>query len=250
MQNSVDAAPGRGESLPQPFPEPNATPREAAGLPPTLRLRFAAWLRVSGRLDEAARLLDEIARQWGESAALLDEQAALALAAGDAKAVRTRWQHRLANHPAPSARASFARALLELGDIDDAASIAEELLANHGDLATVRALAADVALLQGDLATAHEHWAPHPAEDATRIAPQLALARIALLGGDLDEARTVLGRVVADPTSLTAAQLASAASLADLLGQPARAQSLRIRCARIEVARAAALAAEIDDALG
>ena len=48
---------------------------------------------------------------------------------------------------------------------------------------------------------------------------------------------------------LTAPQLASAAGLAELLGQPARAQALRLRYARLE-ARAAALATEIDTALG
>ena len=49
---------------------------------------------------------------------------------------------------------------------------------------------------------------------------------------------------------MTAAQLASAAGLAELLAQPARAQALRLRYARLEAGRAAALATEIDTALG
>ena len=60
----------------------------------------------------------------------------------------------------------------------------------------------------------------------------------------------MLSRALADPALLTAAQLASASALAELLAQPARAQALRLRFARLEAARAAALAAEIDAALG
>jgi hypothetical protein len=95
--------------------EPKVTLDEASALPPRLRFKLAAWLRVSGQLDDAAMLLERIDQEAGESAALLDERAALALAAGDIASVRACWQRRLASYPAPSARASFARALLELG---------------------------------------------------------------------------------------------------------------------------------------
>ena len=71
-----------------------------------------------------------------------------------------------------------------------------------------------------------------------------------MLGGDLDQARSLLSSALADPAALTAAQLASAAALAELLAQPARAQMLRLRFARLEAERAAALAMEIDAALG
>ena len=64
------------------------------------------------------------------------------------------------------------------------------LLAEHGELATVQSLAAEIALQQGDLATAHDRWSAQLADDPSRIAPLLAMARIALLGGDLDEARS------------------------------------------------------------
>jgi ATP-dependent DNA helicase RecQ len=131
----------------------------------------------------------------------------------------------------------------------EAAAIAEELLAEHGELATVRSLAAEVALQQGDIAAAHDHWSAQ-IEDTSRIAPLLAMTRIALLGGDLDEARATLSRALADPAVLTAAQLAAASGLAELLAQPARAHALRLRYARLEAARTAALATEIDAALG
>ena len=100
----------------------------------------------------------------------------------------------------------------------EAAEIAEELLAEHGELATVRSLAAEIALQQGDLATAHDHWSAQLAKTTSRIAPLLALARIALLGGDLDEARATLSRALADPGALTAAQLAAAAGLGGASG--------------------------------
>ncbi|HEX2280162.1 MAG TPA: RecQ family ATP-dependent DNA helicase, partial [Thermomicrobiales bacterium] len=230
--------------------EPNLSAAEARVLPPKLRMRLAAWLRVSGKLDEAAQLLDVIEQEAGESATILDERAALALAARDVTGVRACWQRRLDSYPAPSARASFARALLEVGALDEAAGLAEALLTEHGALATVQSLTAEIALQQGDLSAAYDRSTMQLAEDPTRVAPLLALTRIALLGGDLDEARSQLERLMADPESLTAAQLASAAGLAELLAQPARAQELRSRYARIEAERAAALAAEIDAALG
>lgn len=250
MPRPNDAAPDIGPTPPVSFPEPNVSLADAVALPAKLRWRLTAWLRVTGRFDNAAGLLDAIERETGASGTLLDERMALALARGDASEVQAFWQDRLAGDPAPSARASHGRALLELGQIDAAASIAESLLAAHGDLVTVRNLEAEIALLQGDLATAHDLWSSQLADNDARIAPQLALARIALLGGDVEEARTLLDRLLVDPSILTAAQVASAAGLAELLGQPARAQMLRLRYVRLETARAAALAAEIDAALG
>ena len=249
MLPSRDTAPERrGAPLP-PIAEPHVAPDEIAALPADLRMRYAAWLRVTGQHGAARRVLDIIEEDSGETATLLDERAALALAAGDAAAVRATFERRLANRPAPSARAAFARALLELGEMEDAASIVAELTANHGELATVRSLAADLALLQGDLATAHNHASAQLSDDETRIAPRLVLARIALLGGDIEEARALLDRALTESDALTAAQAASAAALADFLGQSARAQSLRMRYARLEAQRAAALAAEIAEAL-
>ncbi|MDF2759261.1 MAG: recQ, partial [Thermomicrobiales bacterium] len=250
MQRSSEAAPDAEAVSPMPFHEPSVTLTEAGALPARLRFKLAAWLRASGQFDAAANLLDVIERESGETATLLDERAALALAVGDAAAVRACWHRRLENFPAPSARAAFARALLELGELDEAAEIADELLAEHGELATVQSLAAEIALQQGDLATAHDRWSSQLADDPSRIAPLLAMTRIALLGGDLDQSRSLLSQAIADPAGLTAAQLASAAALTEFLAQPARSQLLRLRFARLEAERAAALAAEVDAALG
>lgn len=219
-------------------------------LPPPLLLRYASWLRVSGQFDAAEAALERALDLRGESANLLDERAALALARGDVQAVRTSWEDRLARNPAPSARASYGRALLELGEVAEASDIAEELLAEHSNLATVHALYAEVALQQGDIATAHAFWSGQLAQDPSRITPQLALGRIALLGGDPDEACAALHRALADLPNLTAAQIASAATLADMLGQTGRSQMLRHRLVALEVQRTAHLSGEIAEALG
>lgn len=219
-------------------------------LPPPLLLRYASWLRVSGQFDAAEAALAQALNLRGESASLLDERAALALARGDVLEVRASWEERLSRNPAPSARASYGRALLELGEVAEASDIADELLAEHGNLATVHALYAEVSLQQGDIATAHAFWAGQLAQDPGRITPQLALGRIALLGGDPDEARAALQRALADLPNLTAAQVASAATLADMLGQTGRSQMLRHRLVALEAQRTAHLAAEIAEALG
>jgi ATP-dependent DNA helicase RecQ len=229
---------------------PNATIDEATSLPAKLQFRYAAWLRLSNQLERAAALLAAVAERAGETATLLDERAALALARGDAAAVREIWAERLESRPSPSARAGYARALLELGELAEAATIGDELLADHGELLTVQSLAAEIALQQGDLATAHDYWAGEIARDDTRVAPLLAMARIALLSGASDEARAYLARAAADPNALTAGQLAWAIGLAELLGQPRRGQMLRLRLGQLEANRTLALADEIDTALG
>src|SRR5215204_3230500 len=141
VQRSSEAIPGAGDDSPMSLHEPDVTLDEASALPARLRFKLAAWLRVSGQFDDATKLLDLIEHEAGESATLLDERAALALAAGDAAALRASWERRLASYPAPSARASFARALLERGELDEAAEIADALVTDHGELATVQSLA-------------------------------------------------------------------------------------------------------------
>ena len=80
-------------------------------LPPPLLLRYASWLRVSGQFDAADAALSCALDRRGESASLLDERAALALARGDAQEVRSIWEERLARNP--GLIASFSRALLD-----------------------------------------------------------------------------------------------------------------------------------------
>lgn len=250
MQTERTLAAVSGEAAALSPQRPDLTSRDAIALPPELRRKVVSWWRVCGQFAPADELLDLIEREDGESAWLLEERAALALARHDLTLVREAWRRRLAASAPPSARAAMARALLELGEIEEASAITDELRTNHGELATVRLLAGELALQQGDLGTAYDFWSAEQGKDETRLAPMLAMARIALLGGDADEARSKLGRATADPSTMTAAQLASAAGLAELLGQPARGQLLRQRFAQLEADRSAALAAEIDAALG
>src|SRR5829696_4743787 len=102
VQLSSETAPDAEAVSPMPFLEPTVTRDEASALPARLRFKLAAWLRMSGQFDDAAKLLVLIEQEAGESAALLGERAALALAAGDAEGVRACWQRRLAGNPAPS----------------------------------------------------------------------------------------------------------------------------------------------------
>src|SRR4051812_39746918 len=230
--------------------EPSVTLEEFGQLPTKLQLRLVAWLRVNGQLDHAGELLDRIEGWSGSSATLLDERAALALAKGDLAAVRESWNDRLSHSSAPSTRAGYARALLELGEVDEAAKIATALSAEHGDLMTIQALAAEVALQQGDVATAHEIWEEQIIADSARATPSLALVRVAVLAGDWGDARRRLTAALANPEDLYSGQLSMAAGLAEMLGQSARAQTLRQRYVRLEADRTAKLAAEIATALG
>ncbi|MDQ3225808.1 MAG: DEAD/DEAH box helicase, partial [Chloroflexota bacterium] len=250
MHRSSETAPTIGESGSIAFHEASLTDAEVERLPLRLQLRIAAWFRVSEQFEQATQVLERLAVETEESASVMNEQAALALSLGDAAAVRAHWNYRIERFPKPSAHVSFARALMELGELTDANVIADELMELHGEMVSVQALAADLALLEGDLGTAHDLWNGQLEQDSARVAPLLALARIALLGGDLEEARAALDRAVVDPSALTAAQLATGAGLAEVIGQPSRAQALRLRFAKLESMRAAALAAEIDAALG
>jgi ATP-dependent DNA helicase RecQ len=246
----LEPAATAGQDAPSRVHQPHAADAEVAALPVRLRLRYIAWLRLTGHVDRAAVLLDQLEMDTGETATSWDERCALALAQGDAAAVRSAWEQRFAISAAPSARAAYARALLELGQVDEAAAIAGELLTDHGELVTVRSLAAEIVLHQGDLSTAHDLAMAQLGEDAARVSPQLALVRVSLLAGDFEEARSTLTRAIAGLDTLTAAQTATAAALTELLGMPARAHALRVRHALLEAERAAMLAAEIDEALG
>src|SRR3954469_15972868 len=137
---------------------PSVTLEEFGQLPTKVQLRLVAWLRMNGQLERASELLDLVERWAGTSGTLLEERAGLALARGDLAAVREAWAMRLGQSGAPSHRAGFARALLELGQLDDAQEIATTLMADHGELVTVQALAAELALQLGDVALAHEIW--------------------------------------------------------------------------------------------
>jgi len=237
-------------SEPSTFPKPHLTLDDALQLPSELQQKVLSWWRLSGRLELAAALLQAIEQRDGLTVVLLDEGAALAVAGGDADAVSAAWERRFERSAPPSARAQLASALLELGQIEAATVIAEELAASAGDLATVRALVAEVALQQGDPGPAYDLATARLRADEGNVSAKLALARIALLSGDADAARTNLATSLDNVESFTGGQLATAAALAEVLGQPTRAQNLPLGGAMRDAERIATLAAAIDEALG
>lgn len=232
------------------FRYPHLTLNDALQLPSDLQQKVLNWWRLGGNHDQAEALLVQIEERDGLTAALLDEAAALALARNDGEAVRAAWERRFERSAPPSARAQFATALLELGQLEEAAEIAEELAASAGDLATVRALVAEISLQQGDPGPAYDLATARLRADEANVSARLSLARIALLSGDVEAARASLSTALDNLESFTGGQLATAAGLAEFLGQPARAQALRLRGAMRDAERVAALATAIDEALG
>ena len=165
-------------------------------------MKLAAWLRVSGQFDDAAKLLDLIEQESGESATLLDERAALALAMGDAAAVRTCWERRLASSSRPERPRRFRSRAPGVGRIGEAAADRGRTprgawRARHGSVPGRRGRTP-----AGRSRHRARSLVGATREDPSRIAPLLAMARIALLGGDLDEARSTLSRALADPARL------------------------------------------------
>lgn len=219
-------------------------------LPSELQQKVLSWWRLSGDHELAETLLDQIEQREGLTVALLDEATALALSRHNSEAVHVAWERRFERSAPPSARAQYASALIELGELEEAAQIAEELSASAGELATVRALVAELALQPGDPSPAYDLALARLRADETNVSAKLALTRIALLSGDADAARDSLATALENVESFTGGQLATAAALAEFLGQPGRAQMLRLRGAMRDVERIAALTAAVDEALG
>ena len=232
---------------------PRLSAAEAATLPAKLQWTLIGWFRASGDLETAAALLDGIEARSGETGQLLEERARLALAAGRGEEAVGLMAQRVERAPSASARAGLARFHLELGDVATAAAISADLCRDHPDLATVAALTADVARAAGDLVTARAYHEGILEERPEQVGALLALARLALLGGDQGRAAALLDRALAataEATAATPAQLFAAAAVADFCERPTQAGLLRVHAARLEAGRAAALARTVDEALG
>ncbi|MCC6315959.1 MAG: RecQ family ATP-dependent DNA helicase [Thermomicrobiales bacterium] len=226
------------------------SPEEPAALPANLQRRLARWHRERGDLAAAEAMLDLIEARAGRTATLLEERAAVALLRDDEEAVHALWTERLALSGAPTARASYAHASIELGDLGAAATILAELTDAHPEMATVRTLAADLSLARGDWQAARQILSAQVAADPAAVYPRLGLARLALATGDAAAVRDRLHDVLVSEAPLSARQLTVAAALADTLGQRLRAATLRQRIVQTENERAHKLAADIAEALG
>ena len=230
--------------------EPRLTLQEAARLPAKLQWSLIGWYRVTGDVESAAALLDEIETRGGETMRLLEERARLAFAAGRIDEATEILTGRVERAPSATAWVALARLHLETGDLAAAAAISRDLCRDHPELMTVGALDADVARASGDLAAARAYYEGVVADRPDNASALLALARLALLGGDAREAVGLLDRALAASDALPAGQLAAAAGIAELCDQPTRAAALRARSTRLDAERTASLARAIDEALG
>ncbi len=248
--NTIERARDAGAPVVPSLPEPSATADEAALLPPKLQWQLVAWYRRRGLLDDAEAALAAIEARLGRSARVLDERAAIALHQRDADAVIALHDERRSVAASPQADAAFLRALLELGELDRAAALADGFAVRAEDEPAVAGVIAELGLQMGDPSAAWERAERHLASDPANVGARLLQARIALFNGDPDGAREALDAALANAAALTGNQRHSAAAIAEFLGQPARAQALRLQASREDAARTAALAAEIDAALG
>ena len=223
----------------------------AATLPAKLQWSLVGWYRATGAFAEAEALLREIEARGGETGRFLEERARFALAMGQTDEALALFEERARRGQAATAWVALARAHLEAGDTAAAQAISVELCQSHPDLATVAALAADVARATGDLDAARAYHEGALEERADNAGALLALARVALVGGEAREAIALVDRALATAgESATAGQLWTAAAIAELADQPVRAAVLRSHAAQAESLRAAVLLDQIAAELG
>jgi len=228
---------------------PRVTAAEANALPAKLVWSLVAWYRVAGEYGLARELIAGLEGRSGESAQGLEERARLALAEGRSAEAVALFEARVERAPSATAKAALARLLLEVGDLDGAAAVSDELCREAPELLTVGALAADLARRRGDLATARAYHEGVLADRPGHVNSLLALARLAVLGGDHREAGELLDRALAAGAG-SGPQLGAAAAIAELVDRPGLAAALRRRIGLVEARAAATLAAAVDEGLG
>lgn len=233
------------------LPLPRANDEEFAALPRSLQRKLLAWWLSCGLLDEAARAMDAIEARGGGGVQLLQNRAALALARGDEAGVRSWWAQRLAAGSPPATEAAYARDLAELGALDDAQAIAQRLAVTNPEVFAVQSLQVQLGMLQaGSLVAARLANQAQLVERPDSPAVLFDACRLAILSNDLTDARRILLDLLQRVTVPSESTLFAAASIADIAGLSTLSRSLRHRASSAHVARAAALAAEVDATLG
>ncbi|CAA9554091.1 MAG: hypothetical protein AVDCRST_MAG49-1979 [uncultured Thermomicrobiales bacterium] len=223
----------------------------AVGLPAKLRWSLVGWYRATGALDAAAALLDAVAERDGETIRLIEERARLAVAAGRSDEAVSLLEERAARAPSATAWVQLGRVHLEAGDVDAAAAIADDLMADSAGLQTVAQFAGDVARARGDRTAARAHNEAILEARPDHVGSLLALAAIAVEDGDRRLAAALLDRALdGAEENLTSSQLGAAADVAAEVGRTGQATELRSRASALDAARGAALLAEVHAALG
>ncbi|HUG63096.1 MAG TPA: RecQ family ATP-dependent DNA helicase, partial [Methylomirabilota bacterium] len=220
-------------------------------LPAKLRWEIVARYRSQRAFAAAAELLDEIERQTGDSATLIDERARLAYAQEDYETAIELLTERVARQPSATSWIGLGRLYLEIGDLEQAREIAADLSQTSGGLMTVAAFLAEVERAAGDLASARGRYRRVIADKPEHVATLLALAGLELDEGDERAARHFADQAfVALGEGGAPAQLSAAAGVAEALGNLDRAGELRARALAAEAARIRYLEEEIAKALG
>ena len=239
-------------ALPVPHPSLVNPPTDASAapipkdramrLPAKQRWALVAHYRVTGHLAAADDLLDGIESYGGETSQSLEERARIAYLAGDVDTAVGLLEARTQRSSAATARVAHARLLLQLGRVEEAGEISDDLMATHAELVTIASLAADVARARGDLATARAYHEELLIDRPDHVGTVLTLGGLALDETDPNQAAAFLDHALAaNEGMLTAAQLHLAASLAHQLDRATQSAELHRRAEEIETDRAVVL---------
>ncbi len=154
------------------------------------RWTWVSYLRSRDALREAAAWLDRIDATGNPTIKVLEERAALLMAAGRHDEAVAILQRRAEDRPSATAWVKLTIALLAAGRHDDARRLATGLAESDPELRSVQNAIADVARATDDHETlgriAREQVALRPSDTAAR----LDLAQAALAAGNSDEAMT------------------------------------------------------------
>ena len=229
---------------------PRVEAGEALSLPRERQWDLLHWLIAVGRDDEAVALLDAIDDEGRTAVRVSVERARLAARQGRSVEACDLLRARHTDRPTPTSPHDLARALLEAGNLAEAADLLATGDADGRGAAAARLLAADLALAGGDPDGAASHLGTLLADDPGNRAARLALARVRLRQNRPDDVLALVDELSDGETPLSAAQSLAVAALLDAVGRPARADALRAAGVRAEVDRLLAVAARLRQALG
>ena len=229
---------------------PRVEAGEALSLPRERQWDLLHWLIAVGRDDEAVALLDAIDDEGRTAVRVSVERARLAARQGRSVEACDLLRARHTDRPTPTSRHDLARALLEAGNLAEAADLLATADADGRGTAAARLLAAELALAGGDPDGAASHLGALLADDLGNRAARLALARVRLRQNRPGDVLALVDELSDGEAPLSAAQSLAAAALLDAVGRPAWADALRAAGVRAEADRLLAVAARLRQALG
>lgn len=208
-----------------------------------------ACLRGMGEDVAAAAVLEILAAWHGPLAKVLDARADLYARLGRPDEAVAAARERIARFPSVTGGLVLARAYLAVGELDQAAEVAERLAGGAGDHPGALAILGEVALEAGDAeqALAHFERLRELHEGSAEASRGIARARAAL--GEEDAARAILADLAAARAEQAAAGGARAlVALAGELGDRRLAAALHDEDVEYWAARGARLLEELAEA--